>query len=250
NQRPPFDDARVRRAMAHAIDRQQIIDALLHGQGAAAVSTIPPWHPAYPQGIMPLPHSAADAGKLLDEAGWTDRNGDGLRENAQGRPLRFTLLTSDDALRRSVVEVLQSQLRAVGADAQIRVMEFQTMLAQHKNRDFDAVFTNWVLDNFQVASSPFALFHSSLADKPLSSNRSGVRLPALDSLIQRGGAATDTVQQNQIWREFTEILQREQPITFMFWLNELAASRSEVSGVEMDPRGELLTLPEWALSRR
>jgi peptide/nickel transport system substrate-binding protein len=58
------------------------------------------------------------------------------------------------------------------------------------------------------------------------------------------------VQQKQIWRAFTEILQLEQPITFMFWLNELAASRSEVSGVEMDPRGELLTLPEWALSRR
>lgn len=250
NQRPPFDDARVRRAMAYAIDRQQVISALLHGQGAIALSTIPPWHPVFPTELRPLPHSVQEAGKLLDQAGWTDRNADGMRENAQGRPLSFTLLTSDDALRRSVVEVLQSQLRAVGADVQIRVMEFQTMLAQHRSRDFDAVFTNWVLDNFQVASSPFALFHSSLAEKPQSTNRSGVRLPALDARIERGGAATDPEQQKQVWREFTELLQQEQPVTFMFWLNELAAVRAEVSGVEMDPRGELLTLPNWTLSRQ
>ena len=248
NQRAPFDDARVRRALALAIDRRQIIDALLHGQGELAMTTIPPWHPVYPSELEPLEHSPEQAAALLDAAGWMDRNADGLRENAEGRPLRFTLLTSDDALRRAVVEVLQSQLRRIGADVQIRVLEFQTMLAQHRNRDFDAVFTNWVLDNFQVASSPYALFHSREAEVPLSSNRSGVRIPALDSLIERGRAATTREEQQRIWREFTEVLQREQPVTFMFWLNELAAARAAVGGVEMDPRGELLTIPEWTLS--
>jgi peptide/nickel transport system substrate-binding protein len=250
NQRPPFNDTRVRRALAHAIDRQQIIDALLKGQGTLATSTIPPWHPVYPADVQPLQHSPEEAARLLDQAGWSDRNGDGLRENAQGRPLRFTLLTSSDELRRSVVEVLQSQLRALGVDVQIRVMEFQTMLAQHRNRDFDAVFTNWVLDNFQVAAAPNALFHSSNAEVPLSSNRSAVRIPALDSLIDRGAAATDPETQKQAWRAFTLKLQEEQPVTFMFWLNELAASRTDAQNVVMDPRGELLTMPEWTLARR
>jgi peptide/nickel transport system substrate-binding protein len=250
NERPPFDDARVRRALAHAIDREQIIDALLHGQGEVALSTIPPWHPLYPADVQPIEHSVAQAGRLLEQAGWTDRNRDGLRENAQGQPLRFTLLSSDDALRRSVIEVLQSQLRRAGADVQIRVIEFQTMLAQHRNRDFDAIFTNWVLDNFQVASSPFALFHSSQAEVARSSNRSGVRLPALDTLIERGAAATDPEQQKGIWRAFTVLLREEQPVTFMFWLNELAASRTEVQGVAMDPRGEMMTIRQWTLSGR
>ena len=250
NERPPFDDVRVRRALALAIDRPQVIDALLAGQGELAESTIPPWHPVYPDAIESLARDTDEAARLLAEAGWTDRDGDGIRESAQGSPLRFTMLTSDDALRRAVVEVLQSQLRGIGAEVQVRVTEFQTMLDQHRSRNFDAVFTNWVLDNFQVASSPFALFHSSQADVPLSSNRSGVRDPQLDRIIERGGAATDAGEQQQAWREFTLHLQQQQPVTFMFWLTELAASNTAVQNVRMDPRGELLSIAEWTLGGR
>ncbi|MGH7574931.1 MAG: ABC transporter substrate-binding protein [Longimicrobiales bacterium] len=248
NARAPFDDPRVRRAMALAIDRRQIIDALLHGQGSVAMSTIPPWHPTYAADVEPLPHSPEEAGRLLDEAGWTRPAASGFRRNAEGQPLRFTMLTSDDPLRRAVVEVLQSQLRQVGAEVQVRVMEFQTMLSQHRERDFDAVFTNWVLDNFQVASSPFALFHSSRADVPRSANRSSVRIPTLDQAIERGAVSVDPEAQRQAWRAVTLELEAQQPVTFMFWLNELAASRDEVHGIVMDPRGELLTLPRWTLS--
>lgn len=246
NARAPFDDARVRRALAHAIDREQIIAALLAGHGAVATGTIPPWHPLHPADVEPLAHDTGAAARLLDEAGWTDRNGDGMRENAAGEPLRFTLVASDDPVRRGVVEVVQSQLRNVGVQVDVRVIEFQTMLEQHRSRDFDAVFTNWVIDNFQVASPPFALFHSSQADVARSANRSSVRDPRLDRLIEAGAAATDRAEQQRIWRDFTVALQEAQPVTFMFWVEELAASRTAVQGVEMDPRGEFMTIAEWS----
>src|SRR5690606_35231468 len=117
--------------LAMAIDRQEIVDALLYGEGEVATSTIPPWHPLYPD-LDPVPHDPGQAAQLLEQAGWVDRSGDGVRENAQGEPLRFEVLSSDGPRRRSVVEVLQNQLRQVGADAQIRVMEFQTMLQSHR----------------------------------------------------------------------------------------------------------------------
>src|SRR5690606_8974771 len=202
-----------------AVNRVEIIDALLAGQGELAESTIAPWSPSHPA-VDPLPFDTAAAVALLEEAGWTDSNRDGIRDR-NGQPLRFTMLTSDDALRRAVVEVLQSQLRRVGADVQVRVTEFQTMLDQHRRRDFDAVFTNWVLDNFQVASSPFALFHSSQADVPNSANRSSVRIPELDEAMTRGATATDPDVARGAWNAFTQVLQEEQPVTFMFWLNEL-----------------------------
>jgi peptide/nickel transport system substrate-binding protein len=248
NARPPFDDAAVRRALSYAIDREEIVDALLYGEGAIATSTIPPWHRLYPD-IDPTPHDPDRAAELLEEAGWVDRNGDGVRENAQGEPLSFEVLSSDDPLRRSVVEVLQNQLRQVGANAQIRVMEFQTMLQSHRERNFDAVFTNWVLDNFQVAAAPTALFHSTEAETELSANRSSVRIPALDAAIERGARAPDEAEQRVAWRDMTEVLQREQPVTFMFWLNELAGSRGGMSGVEMDPRGEMRSIARWSVSR-
>jgi peptide/nickel transport system substrate-binding protein len=248
NARPPFDDVLVRRGLAHAINRKEIVDALLHGEGTVATSTIPPWNRLYPD-IQPLAYDLDQAGRLLDQAGWTVRAGDGMRQNAAGARLTFTLLSSDDPLRRAVVEVLQSQLRRVGADVQVRVMEFQTMLQSHRDRDFDAVFTNWVLDNFKVASAPLSLLHSSQADIAQSANRSGVRDPRLDAAIERGARATDEGEQRAAWREFTQLLQQEQPITFMFWLNDLAVARSNVYGVEMDPRGQLRSIAEWTVSR-
>jgi peptide/nickel transport system substrate-binding protein len=248
NARPPFNDANVRRALAHAVNRQEIVDALLYGEGELASSTIPPWHPLHPA-VDPLPFDAAESQRLLEQAGWVDRNNDGIRENAQGQRLAFTMMSSDDPLRRSVVEVLQNQLRRVGADVQVRVTEFQTMLQSHRERDFDAVFTNWVLDNFQLGAAPSSLFHSREADTQLSANRSTVRIPALDAAIERATSSMDEGVQREAWRDFTQVLQREQPVTFMFWLNELAASRSNVANVEMDPRGELRSIAQWSASR-
>jgi peptide/nickel transport system substrate-binding protein len=246
NTRPPFNDANVRRAMAHAVNRQEIIDALLYGEGSLATSTIPPWHRSNPE-VQPLEFNPDLAGQLLDQAGWT-AGPDGIRQR-QGQRLAFTILSSDDALRRSVVEVLQNQLRRVGADVQIRVMEFQTMLQNHRNRDFDAVFTNWVLDNFTLASAPMSLFHTSQAEIEQSPNRSSVRIPQLDAAMERAALATDEGQQRDAWRQVVQILQQEQPVTFMFWLNELAAARTNVHGIDMDPRGELRSIAEWAVSR-
>jgi peptide/nickel transport system substrate-binding protein len=248
NARPPFDDAAVRRALAHAINRQEIVDALLYGEGVIATSTIPPWHRLNP-GVDPLPYDPARAAQLLEQAGWIDRDNDGVRENVDGDRLAFTLLASDDPVRRAVVEVLQSQLRRIGAEVQVRTMEFQTMLQAHRGRDFDAVFTNWVLDNFKVAAAPTALFHSTQADVEQSANRSSVRDPRLDAAIERGASATDENEQRAAWRDFTLLLQQDQPVTFMFWLNDLAGVRSNLHGVEMDPRGQLRTIAEWTVSR-
>jgi peptide/nickel transport system substrate-binding protein len=246
--RPPFDNRDVRRAMTLAINRQEIIDALLFGQGEPATSTLPSWHRLAPTDVTALPFDAGQAGQLLDAAGW--RAGpDGTRQNAQGQPLRFTMLTSDDQLRRSVVEVVQSQLRRVGVQVDVRVMEFQTMLAAHRDRDFDAVVTNWVLDNFEASSAPASLFHSAQADIPQSPNRSSVRIPRLDQAIERASMTTGEGQARDAYRQYVQILQEEQPFTFLFWQNTLSGHRGAMDGIDMDPRGELLTLPRWTVRR-
>ncbi len=249
SKREPFTIAAVRRALALGINRQEIIDALLFGQGAIATSTVPPWHPLYPKDVQPLAYDPEQAKRLLEQEGWRDSNGDGIREK-NGRALQFVMLSSTNSLNRAVVEMLQAQLRRIGADAQPRALEFQTMRAQHMARDFDAIFTNWKLDNFQMAAAPSALFHSKFAHLQGSSNRSSVSLPALDRLIDQVAAVTDEARARALFREITDLLQREQPITFMYWLNELAASRTSVQGVTMDPRSELVSVAEWTTGRR
>ena len=244
--RAPFDDARVRRALGYAIDRDEIIEALLEGYGSPAVSPIPPWSPLAPE-VAPLPYDTAAANTLLAEAGWLDRDGDGVREDASGNPLRFELLTSDRALNRAVVEVTQAHLRRVGADARLQVTEFQTMLSQFRGRDYDAAFANWVLDNFQVGTAPNALFHSGQADIEGSANRTSYRSAAADSLLDAARSMTDPAEAAEVWASFVRLLKDDQPATFMFWLDELAAKRAGVDGVAMDPRGEYRGIADWTL---
>ncbi len=248
NQRPPFTSATVRRALALGLNRQEIIDVLLSGEGAVATSTVPPKHPLYPANVQPVPFDQQQAMQLLEQEGWRDSNGDGIRDKA-GKPFRFTLLSTDNSLNRAVAEMVQAQLRKIGVDAQLRAMEFQTMRTQHVARDFDAVFTSWVLDNFQMAAAPMALLHSKNAAVKGSANRSSVSLPGLDRAIEQASAATDEAQARAAWAQITEILNREQPLTFMYWLNELAAANRSVQSVTMDARGEFLSVPQWRIGR-
>lgn len=248
NRREPFTSPAMRRAMTLGINRQEIVDALLFGYGVPALATIPPWHPFYAKDLEPLPYDPTEAGKLLDAEGWKDRRGTGMRENGAGVPLRFTLKTSDSPLSRAVVEVVQAQLRRIGVGVRLEVLEFQTLLSQHRARDFDAVFSSWVLDNFQMTSTPASLFHSRLADVPESSNRSGFADPRADRLIEEGATATNDDDAAETWRDFAVLLQELQPFTFMYWREELSSTSARIQGVVMDPRGELLTMKEWWLA--
>ena len=98
-----------------------------------------------------------------------------------------------------------------------------------------------------MAAAPSALFHSRFATQPQTANRSAVADPELDRLIDAVGVSGDEATTSRNWRAFHERLAQVQPFTFMFWLQETAASSTSVNGVEMDQRGELASIAEWSL---
>ncbi|HEU0052306.1 MAG TPA: ABC transporter substrate-binding protein, partial [Longimicrobium sp.] len=148
--REMFRDVRVRRALTTAIDREAIIKAVRAGYGDLANSTVPPFYWNYdPQAGADLGYDPASARRMLAEAGWTDRDGDGIIENAAGAPFRFTLLTnSGNRERQDIVEVVQAQLRQVGIDVRPLTLEWGTLLDKinGRERDFDAVVVGWVTE--------------------------------------------------------------------------------------------------------
>ncbi|MGD8495374.1 MAG: ABC transporter substrate-binding protein [Gemmatimonadales bacterium] len=240
--RPQFADPAVRRALAMAIDRAAIVRAVLEGHGSIASGPIPPWHRLSPH-LAPLPYDPGVAAAALDAAGWADTDGDGVRDH-DGVALRFDLLTNQRSpIYGDVAKIIQSNLREVGVDAQPRLLEWQSVLASHRSRDFEAVLTNWVLDNFRVDPRP--LFHGSQVAVQGSANRSSYSNPVADSLMDLGARTTDEERAKQIWAEFSRVLQQDQPVTFLFWQEELAGVSRRLDGVRMDARGELVTVPGW-----
>jgi peptide/nickel transport system substrate-binding protein len=242
NTRPPFNDARVRRAMTLGINRQQIIDALLKGFGQPASGMIPPWSPLYTE-IQPLPHDPNQAKQLLAQAGYTDTNGDGIVEKG-GQPLRVALtINSANRLHADIAQVVQQQLKAVGVDLQIQSQEFQSMLQLYKARQYQAVLANWSLDTFKVDPTPlFSCAESRIAN---SANRTGYCNPQADELMNRGLATTDAAQAKQLWAQYSQILQQDQPLTFLYWSEDLAGLGPRPQNVQTDVRSKIVNIREW-----
>jgi peptide/nickel transport system substrate-binding protein len=240
--RPLFSDARVRRAMTMAIDRQQIIDGLLQGFAVPATGMIPSWSPMHP-GLEPLPHDPAGARRLLEEAGWSDSNGDGLLDRG-GQPLRFNLtINSANRLHADIAQVMQQQLRQVGVDVQIRPQEFQSLLQGYKAREYDAVLANWSLDTFKVDPSP--LFSCAQAQVDGSANRTGYCNPQADALMERGLRTTDPAEARQLWADYSRVLQQDQPLTFLYWIEDLSGVGPRVRNVDTDVRSKIVNIREW-----
>ncbi|HET8654458.1 MAG TPA: ABC transporter substrate-binding protein, partial [Longimicrobiaceae bacterium] len=125
-----FKDPQVRRALTMAINRKEIINGILYGYGTVGNSTVPPIFWQYdPQAGSDLTYNPEKAKQLLAQAGWVDRNGDGVIENAQGVPFRFTLKTNKgNGARADMVEKIQADLRKVGIDAQPMQVEWGALL--------------------------------------------------------------------------------------------------------------------------
>jgi peptide/nickel transport system substrate-binding protein len=113
---PLFQDLRVRRAFAYALNRQGMVDELAGGKTTPLESWILPDQPEYAgdEQLQRYPYDVAKARSLLDEAGLVDQNRDGIREARDGKPISLTLLTTDTPERLDIARRIERNLRVVG----------------------------------------------------------------------------------------------------------------------------------------
>ena len=237
-----FRSPALRRAITLAIDRQALVDAAREGMGSVATGPVGPWHWAYDSSWTALPFAPDSARAILDAGGWIDRDGDGVRDR-NGLPFRFEILTNESSVRRDMAVMVQSNLAAVGIDAQPRQREPGSLAAAvtSPDRRYDAVLIVWVRDVGKIddrdlwacdrIGNPWQF--TSYCNRELD--------PVLDSIP----ITLDRERRGELIRQYHQMVAADQPYTFLYNEMRTAGVRRSLKGVEIDIRGDWISVIDW-----
>jgi peptide/nickel transport system substrate-binding protein len=241
--RPMLAETAARQALTLAIDRQRIVDTLWFGHARVASSPIISTVWAHRATSGPWPHDPDRAARLLAELGWRDGDGDGVLER-NGRRFTLELVTNaDNRLRTDAALMIQEDLRGVGVETRVRQLEFTTMVARLRERDFDAVLSAFAIDT--SLDLTYAFHSGSIGD---GFNFGGYSNPEVDRLIEAARASRDAAEQGALLGEIQGILHQEQPMTLLWEPQQLNGVSRRLRGVRPNPLGAFHRLEDWWLT--
>ncbi|MBN2139386.1 MAG: peptide-binding protein [Desulfovibrionaceae bacterium] len=237
-----FKDVRVRRAIAMAIDKRELVKGVLSGLGVPGVGPYKPGTWAYNERLAPYEYDPAKAKALLAEAGWTDTDHDGVLDR-DGRPFSFTILTNQgNSQRIAAGTILIHRLGAVGIKVRVRTVEWAAFIKEFVDKGrFEAVILGW-----SISQDPdiYDVWHSSKA-VPGGLNFIGYKSPELDELLEKGRRTLDKARRKEIYDRVQEVLHRDQPYCFLYVPMSLPILHARIKGVEPAPAGIGYNFNQW-----
>ena len=239
---PLFADKRVRQAIAHAVNREEIIDGVLLGLGKPATGPYKPGTWTYNPKVQRYPYDPKKARALLAEAGWQDANGDGILEK-DGQPFAFEIITNQgNAIRAKCAEIVQRRLAEVGIRVKIRVVEWAAFVKDFINkRKFDATILGWTIP---MEPDLYDVWHSSkMGQEEL--NFVSYKNEEVDILIVKARETFDREVRKRCYDRIQEILAEEQPYLFLYVPDALPIINARFRGVETAPLGIGWNFIKW-----
>ncbi len=250
-QLPIFQEKAVRQALLMALDRQEIIDEALSGQGLVAHSPILPNSWAYHRAIKEYDYDPEGARELLEEAGWWDEDDDGVREK-EGMRLEFILLTNDEPARMRAAVLVAEQLKRVGVEAKPRVAESARLVPDFlRPRRFEALLYEWWA--LPPDPDPYPMWHSTQAFDN-GQNYPGFDNREADELMEEARRVTDRTVRTQIYLRFQEIFAEEVPSLLLYYPVYTYAVDEKVHDVQVGPMtdssGRFRNIAQWYIKTK
>jgi peptide/nickel transport system substrate-binding protein len=253
--RPQFQQKEVRQALLYAIDRQKIIDDILHGQGILGSGPILPNSWAFDSTLKKYSYDLAKAQSLLDAAGWRDSNSDGVREKGKDT-LTFTLMTnSEDPTRGQIAQQLASDWQRLGAKVDVKVIPSATLVSDAlRPRDFDAVLYGF--SELPPDPDPYPLWHSTQTpDKSdAGQNYSGWSNTTVDDILQEARRVNDPTRRTTLYRQFQTLFMDELPALILYYPVYTYAVDNRLHGVQLgpllDPSDRFRNISQWYIKTR
>ena len=231
---PLFADKQVRQAIAHAVNREEIIEGVLLGLGKPSTGPYKPGTWAYNPKVRIYAYDPTKAKALLAEAGWKDGDGDGILDK-EGKPFEFEIITNQgNEIRAKCAEIIQRRLAEIGIRVKIRVVEWAAFVNDFINkRKFDATILGWTIP---LEPDLYDVWHSSKTG-PQELNFVSYKNAEVDALIVKARETFDRAVRKRSYDRIQEILAEEQPYLFLYVPDALPIVHARFRGVEVAPLG-------------
>lgn len=239
-----FQDVKVRQAILHGVDRQNIIDIVLQGYGTIADAGISPALEAYyTDDVVRYDFDPERAKELLAEAGWTDTDGDGIVDK-DGKPFKINFEIGIQGDLEKIAQLIQQNLIAIGLDVTLDAMEWNTMIQEVVvKRDYEMSLNWW---RYPPDPDLSAYMHSASMDSGF--NIPAFSSPELDSLLEQGAETSDVEERKKIYLEAQKVMAQELPYGFLWYPQEAQVRIDTLKGVPNLGFGDALHyINEWYL---
>lgn len=253
---PIFGDARVRKALAMAIDVDAIIQGALFGEAVRATSPSIATSWAYNPDLKPVAFDLEAAKQALADAGWTDQNGDGILE-AHGAmyapddtPLAFSLITgAGDSTVVAVGQIIQDQLKKVGANVDFQAIDFNTAVQQLVGQTYDTALLGWSLSYPDDPDFGFA-FNPENDVVGGGFNFVSYNNPEVTDLLFKASnlAGCDPTGRAELYHQAQQKLVDDQPYVFLYTAKRIEAASGNMENFSPYPNQLFWNVDQWALS--
>ncbi|MDP9265753.1 MAG: peptide ABC transporter substrate-binding protein [Chloroflexota bacterium] len=240
-----FRDRAVRQAIATAIDRGRVMQVSIGGRGTLADEFVQSTSWAYVKDVTRYSYSLASAKAMLDEAGWTDHDGDGVRDR-DGVPLMFSVTTSDEAARVTSGLQIVGDLNAAGMKVELATLPFGELVDKTaRQRTFDALLVGVTIPG---DPDPYGFFHSSQAKDP-GHNFSGYSTLPLDRDLELARRTFDLDARRALYAPVFQAIATDVPVVFLYFADYLYAMNRSVHGLKVatinDPMQRFWNAADW-----
>ena len=233
-QTPFFSDRRVREAMSWAVDYEELLKVICHGLYQPARGAFHPSSWMFPKdGPEPFYQDFDRAEALLEEAGWVDTDGDGIRDKEiDGRrvPFVFTMLTYQTDTGVMAATLMKSCLDQIGIICNVKPTEFTVLIDSQQKKRYEAAMAGW-----GAGTDPFSTANFYGTGGPR--NTGSYSNPRVDELYEQGLRELDREKRAAIYGEIHNLLWKDQPYTWLFYRNAFYAFNKKLRGYNFAPTG-------------